>query len=49
MLAVADVDPGTFLAIVAASALAGTIAALAGDRGLLLPVVVVELLSVIVL
>jgi Kef-type K+ transport system membrane component KefB len=49
VLAVADVDPGTFLAIVAASALAGTIAALAGDRGLLLPVVVVELLSGIVL
>ncbi len=49
VLAVADVDPGTFLAIVAASALAGTIAALAGARGLLLPVVVVELLLGIVL
>ena len=49
VLAVTDVDPGTFLAIVAASALAGTIAALAGGRGLLVPVVVVELLLGIVL
>jgi Kef-type K+ transport system membrane component KefB len=49
VLAVADVDPGTFLAIVAASALAGTIAAVAAGRGLLLPVVVVELLLGIVL
>jgi Kef-type K+ transport system membrane component KefB len=49
VLAVTDVDPGTFLAIVAASAIAGTIAALAGGRGLLLPVVVVELLLGIVL
>jgi Kef-type K+ transport system membrane component KefB len=49
VLAVADVDPGTFLAIVAASALAGTIAAVAAGRALLLPVVVVELLLGIVL
>lgn len=49
VLAVADVHPGTFLAIVAASALAGTIAAVAGGRGLLAPVVVVELLLGIVL
>ena len=49
VLAAANVDPGTFLAIVAASALAGTIAALAAGRALLLPVVVVELLLGIVL
>ncbi len=49
MLATTNVDPGTFLAIVAASALAGTIAAVAAGRGLLLPVVVVELLLGIVL
>jgi Kef-type K+ transport system membrane component KefB len=49
VLAVADIDPGTFLAIVAASALAGTVAAVTGERGLLLPVVVVELLLGIVL
>jgi Kef-type K+ transport system membrane component KefB len=49
VLAVADVDPGTFLAIVAASALAGTVAAVAAGRGLPLPVVVVELLLGIVL
>ncbi|MGO9759879.1 MAG: cation:proton antiporter [Solirubrobacteraceae bacterium] len=47
--AVANVDPGTFLAIVAASALAGTIAALVAGRGLPLPAVVVELLLGIVL
>ncbi len=49
MLAIVDVDPGTFLAIVAASALADTVAAVAAGRGLLLPVVVVELLLGIVL
>ncbi len=38
------VAPGTFLAIVACSALAATIAAAAAARGLALPVVVVELL-----
>ena len=38
------VAPGTFLAIVACSALAATIAAAAAARGLTLPVVVVELL-----
>ena len=38
------VAPGTFLAIVACSALAATIAAAAASRGLALPVVVVELL-----
>jgi Kef-type K+ transport system membrane component KefB len=49
VLAVADIDPGTFLAIVAASALGGTVAAVTTERGLLLPVVVVELLLGIVL
>ncbi len=38
------IAPGTFLAIVACSALAATIAAAAAARGLALPVVVVELL-----
>lgn len=36
--------PGGFLSIVAASAVAGTVAAVASTRGLLIPVVVVELL-----
>jgi Kef-type K+ transport system membrane component KefB len=44
-----SVAPGTFLAIVAASAVAGTVAAVAGGRGLVLPVVVLELLLGIVL
>lgn len=47
--AAVDLAPGTFLAIVAAAALAGTLAALAGGRGLVLPVVVLELLLGIVL
>jgi Kef-type K+ transport system membrane component KefB len=38
------VDPGSFLAIVAAAALAGSAAAVAGARGLFIPVVVVELI-----
>jgi len=38
------IAPGTFLAIVACSALAATIAAFASTRGVALPVVVVELL-----
>ncbi len=44
MLAAVHVAPGTFFAIIAASALAGTVTAIAGDRGVLVPVVVVELL-----
>jgi Kef-type K+ transport system membrane component KefB len=44
-----NLHPGTFLAIVVASALAGTIAAVAGGRGLVLPVVVLELLLGILL
>src|ERR1700722_2107398 len=44
-----DLHPGTFLAIVVASALAGTVAAVAGGRGLVLPVVVLELLLGILL
>jgi Kef-type K+ transport system membrane component KefB len=42
--AAVNLAPGTFLAIVGASALAGTIAAVAAGRGLVLPVVVLELL-----
>ena len=38
-----EVDTGSFLAIVAAAAVAGTVVAVAGGRGLFLPVVVVEL------
>jgi Kef-type K+ transport system membrane component KefB len=41
--------PGTFLAIVAASAIAGAIAAVAAGRGFVVPVVVAELLLGIVL
>ncbi len=48
-VAATDVNPGTFLAIVAASALAGTLAVLLAGRGLSLPVVVVELLLGVVL
>ena len=43
VLGLARLEPGTFLAIVGASALAGTISVLAASRGVLLPVVVVEL------
>jgi Kef-type K+ transport system membrane component KefB len=42
-------SPGTFLAIVAVSAIAGTLATLAAERGVLVPVVVLELLLGIVL
>src|SRR5580693_6597661 len=44
MLAAVHVAPGTFFAIIAVSALAATVASTAGARGLVLPVVVVELL-----
>jgi Kef-type K+ transport system membrane component KefB len=44
MPAAVTIAPGTFLAIVACSALAATVAAAASARGLPLPVVVVELL-----
>jgi Kef-type K+ transport system membrane component KefB len=37
-------SPGTFLAIVVAAAVAGTLATLASERGVLVPVVVLELL-----
>ena len=49
MLAAVHVAPGTFFAIIAVSALAGTVTAIAGDRGVLVPVVVVELLLGVVL
>jgi Kef-type K+ transport system membrane component KefB len=44
LLAVVNLSPGTFLVIVACSAVAGTLAALAGARGVVVPVVVLELL-----
>jgi Kef-type K+ transport system membrane component KefB len=43
VLAVVDIDPGTFLAIIAAAAVAGTLAAVATGRGIVVPVVVIEL------
>jgi Kef-type K+ transport system membrane component KefB len=49
VLAVVDVHPGTFLAIIAVAALAGTLAAVVGERGIVLPVVVIELLLGVVL
>jgi Kef-type K+ transport system membrane component KefB len=49
VLAVVNVHPGTFLAIIAVAALAGTLAALASGRGIVLPVVVIELLLGVVL
>jgi len=49
MLAVASVAPGTFLAIVAGSAVAGTVAVLAAGRGLVVPAVVLEVLLGVVL
>jgi Kef-type K+ transport system membrane component KefB len=49
VLGVVDIAPGTFLAIIAAAALAGTLAALASGRGIVLPVVVIELLLGVVL
>ncbi len=44
MLATVNVAPGTFFAIISASALAATIAGMAGGRGVVVPVVVLELL-----
>jgi Kef-type K+ transport system membrane component KefB len=44
LLAAIDLAPGTFLVIVGCSAVAGTLAALAGGRGVVVPVVVLELL-----
>ena len=49
MLGVVHVAPGTFFAVIAASAIAASIATLAGGRGLVVPVVVIELLLGIVL
>ncbi|HEY1690429.1 MAG TPA: hypothetical protein VGF95_16370 [Solirubrobacteraceae bacterium] len=50
MVLVTDyVDPAAFFAIILVSALAGAIATFAGDRGLLVPAVVVELLFGVVL
>jgi Kef-type K+ transport system membrane component KefB len=49
LLGVVHVAPGTFFAVIAASALAASIATLAGGRGLVVPVVVIELLLGVVL
>jgi Kef-type K+ transport system membrane component KefB len=49
MLGTVHIVPGTFFAIVAASALAGSIAATAGNHGLVVPVVVLELLLGVIL
>jgi Kef-type K+ transport system membrane component KefB len=49
VLAAVRVEPGAFLAIVAVAALAGTVAAIVGARGLVIPVVVLELLLGVVL
>ncbi len=49
VLGVVHVSPGTFFAIIAVSALAATVAATAGARGLIVPVVVVELLLGVVI
>jgi Kef-type K+ transport system membrane component KefB len=44
-----DVDAGSFLTIVAAAAVAGTVSAVVGARGLFVPVVVIELLLGVVI
>jgi Kef-type K+ transport system membrane component KefB len=44
-----DVDAGSFLTIVAAAAVAGTVSAVVGARGLFIPVVVVELVLGVVI
>jgi Kef-type K+ transport system membrane component KefB len=49
VLATVHVDQGAFLAIVGASALAGTLATIVTDRGVLVPAVVLELLLGVVL
>ncbi len=49
MLATASVDPGAFLAIVVAGAIAGTFAAILTGRGVVVPAVVLELLLGVVL
>jgi Kef-type K+ transport system membrane component KefB len=49
VLAAVHVAPGAFFAIIAVSALAGTVTAVASDHGVLVPVVVVELLLGVVL
>ena len=49
MLATVNLAPTTFLAIVGTSAVAGTVATLASGRGVIVPVVVVELLLGVVL
>ncbi len=48
-LASVNIHEGTFLAIVVASAIAGTISAVAAGRGLVLPVVVLELIMGVII
>jgi Kef-type K+ transport system membrane component KefB len=48
-LAVIVLRPGPFLAIITAAALAATLAALASSRGIVVPVVVIELLAGVIL
>jgi hypothetical protein len=48
-LAAIIVQPGPFLAIIAAAALAATLAALASGRGVVVPVVVIELVLGVVI
>jgi Kef-type K+ transport system membrane component KefB len=49
VLAAVDVEPSAFLAVVATSAVAGTVSAVATGRGLLVPAVVVELVLGVVI
>jgi Kef-type K+ transport system membrane component KefB len=49
VIAAVEVEPETFLAVVAASAVAGTVSALVTGRGVLVPAVVVELLLGVVI
>src|ERR1700684_633342 len=49
MLGVVHVTPGTFFALITPSALAASVAAMAGGRGVIVPVVVIELLLGVVL
>jgi Kef-type K+ transport system membrane component KefB len=49
VIATVSVAPGTFLAIISAAAIAGTFSSLVSTRGIVVPVVVVELLLGVVL
>jgi Kef-type K+ transport system membrane component KefB len=49
VIAVIVLRPGSFLAVIAAAAIAATLAALASGRGVVVPIVVVELLAGVVI